>query len=265
MPPSEAPLQGRRILITRPAGRADALRAALAAAGAEVTHLPLLTITPLSETADAAACARLRQLILELDRYQRVIAASVNAVEQGFEWIVRYWPQLPVGIRWYGIGAATAAALAAEGVAVAAAPTASMTSEALLAEPDFAALAGERVLILRGIGGRGLLAETLTARGARVDFAECYHRGPPALDASAQAELSSSAFDAVSLNSGETLAHFAAATAVRSVPIVVPSQRVADAARELGFGYVATAANAGDDATVAALIDILQPGASTTA
>lgn len=259
MTPPDAPLQGRHILVTRPAGRADGLAAALIAAGARVTHQPLLLIEPLREPADAEACGRLRRLLLELDRYDRVIAASVNAVVHGFDWIGRYWPQLPVGIRWYGIGAATAAALADEGVRVAAPPTASMTTEALLAEPEFAALPGERVLILRGIGGRATLAEALTARGARVDFAECYHREAPLPDAAARAELSHSPFDAVSLNSGETLAHYAALTARRDLPVVVPSERVASAARELGFVTVAAAANAGDAATVAALVELLAP------
>lgn len=57
-------------------------------------------------------------------------------------------------------------------------------SEALLELPEFAAqaVAGKKVLILRGNGGRELLAETLRQRGAQVCAVTCYHRSPPALD-----------------------------------------------------------------------------------
>jgi len=53
-------------------------------------------------------------------------------------------------------------------------------SEALLAAPELQAMAGRRVLIVRGEGGRAFLGDALRARGAAVEYAECYRRaGPP--------------------------------------------------------------------------------------
>jgi len=66
----------------------------------------------------------------------------------------------------------------------------------------------------------------------------------------------------VCVNSAETLAHLwqylpePARQLYRQRPLLVPSARVAQAARSLGFMKVAVAANAGNAATVSALQDI---------
>jgi uroporphyrinogen-III synthase len=251
------------VLVTRPSGRADALVAALADAGFSVRHVPLLSVAPLDPAADADIYQRTKALLLNLDNYQRVIAISVNAVHFGIEWLADYWPQWPLGVRWYGIGAATAEALAQYGI-TAIEPGGNQNTESLLALPAFADLSGERVLILRGVGGRETLAQALRARGARVDYAECYRRLPPQLDAREAAALWQPPADAVCLNSAETLQHFwqllppAAQARYRDVAMIVPSARVATQARELGLRRVIVAANAGSRATVEALQQLIR-------
>lgn len=259
---AENPLQSLRVLVTRPAGRADALLAAIAAHGAEAIHIPLLAVTALDAENDAAICALTTQRLRALDTYQRVIAISVNAVHFGMPWIEQYWRAPPPQIIWYGIGAATTAAFADYAVsAQGSSGDTAMTSEALLAAVELQNLQRERILILRGVGGREQLASVLRARGAHVDYAECYRRSDPQLSEAQRAQLENTAFDAICVNSNETLQNMwhclspAARERAQHCALIAPSERVANAARALNFTRVITAANAGTEATVAALMN----------
>ncbi len=256
---TERALQSLRVLITRPEGRADALLAAIAAQGGSATHIPLLAVVALDEHDDAAIYAQTAQRLRELDVYQRIIAISVNALHFGMPWIQRCWPNLPPHIAWYGIGAATVAAFAEYGIGAHGAENTTQTSEALLANAELQRLQGERVLIVRGVGGREQLATVLRERGAQVDYAECYRRSEPQLSANQHTQLQAMAFDAISVNSAETLHNLwqcltptARAMASRRA-LIVPSARVGAAAAQLGFARIIVADNAGTHATLAAL------------
>jgi uroporphyrinogen-III synthase len=254
-------LRPLHILVTRPAGRADALMTAIIARGGEAIHIPLLAVAPLSEQSDAAICAATTQRIRALNTYQRVIAISVNALHFGVPWIKKYWPAIPDPIVWYGIGAATVAAFAEYGIFAHSGEDA-MTSEALLAANDLQKLDGERILILRGVGGREQLAALLRERGAHIDYAECYRRIEPPLSEQQRAQLQTMTFDAICVNSHETLRNLwqclqpAARERAYRCALIAPSERVAAAARKFGFKRVITAANAGTEATLAALTNL---------
>lgn len=255
-------LAGRRILITRPAGRADDLSAAIAAAGGTAVHVPMLVVEPLDAQRDAAEWQRAAQNLQRLATYRRVIAISINAVHYGMQWLQQsQGPTAPsaTGIEWYGIGAATAAEFGRWGI-VARGGGLGATSEALLALPELQQVRGESILILRGVGGRETLAGVLRERGAEVDYAECYRRTAPRLDDSQRRLLQQAGFAAVCVNSAETLRNFfdAANSALpsgsyRTTALLVPSERVARQAEELGFERVIVAANAGTEATLTAL------------
>jgi len=186
--------------------------------------------------------------------------------------------QLPASIEWYGIGAATIGEFAHWGIA-AHGGSAGATSEALLARSELQSVRSETVLILRGVGGRETLASVLRERGATVDYAECYRRSAPQLDAGQQQLLRRAAFDAVCVNSAETLHNLwhylrlgseppasglaeqgSAATELpmhyRRMALIVPSARVAQLAANLGFLSIVNAANAGTAATLVALQEI---------
>ena len=242
------------VLVTRPAGQAAGLCAAARAAGYTVYHQPLLELHGLSPLPPQQ-----RQLVLQLDSYQHIIFISGNAVSFGMDCIENYWPQLPLGLNWYAIGNATAAMLREFGVEVVT-PGTAMTSEGLLAVSRLQSVAGQRILIVKGEGGRSTLREELCRRGATVDELACYRRSCPALPAGELArKLSQWRIDTVIMSSGEGFANLQAllsspeTTKFNHLSLIVPSSRVARMAREAGFDQVVTAENASDAAMLRAL------------
>ena len=117
-------------------------------------------------------------MLLHLDQYQHVIFISSNAVHFGMALIEDHWPQLPLGLTWYAIGGATAAKLEHFGIE-AITPGSVMTSEGLLALSLLQNVRDQRVLIVKGQGGRDTLAQELTRRGALVEELPCYCRCLP--------------------------------------------------------------------------------------
>ncbi|MGH8449572.1 uroporphyrinogen-III synthase, partial [Pseudomonas sp.] len=163
-----------RVLLTRPAEESMALAASLSEAGIFSSSLPLLDIEALPVTAEQQA------VFADLGRYCAVIVVSKPAARLALRQLDRAWPQLP----WFSVGAATAQVLADHGLNVHY-PQTGDDSEALLALPALReAIAGQgaRVLILRGEGGRELLAERLREQGASVDYLELYRRFLPDYD-----------------------------------------------------------------------------------
>src|SRR5262249_35578564 len=70
---------------------------------------------------------------------------------------------------------------------------------------------GENIIVFRGRGGRERLREGLEARGARVEYAECYRRVRPEEDPQPVREaLERGDVHAVSALSAETLENFVA-------------------------------------------------------
>ena len=250
-----AKLSNLRVLVTRPADRSAEFGAALSEAGAKVVLQPLLDIAPLLSPEHDAIIQHSRSVLMSLDRYQRLIFISVNAVQYGLDQIDQYWPQWPMDIEVYAIGAATAAALAERDVNVQHSALA-MNSESLLACAELQNIARTKILIVRGVGGREYLADELTKRGAIVDYVECYQRGKPDIDGGQlRVLLLQHSINVVALNSGETLGHFTELMGVAAFnyPVLVPGPRVAEIAKAQGYRIVIQADNAGTTASIAAL------------
>lgn len=231
------PLAGRSIVVTRPAGQADGLCAALRALGAEPLCFPLLTISPVADKAPLEAVAR------RLADFSLAFFVSPNAVRFALDAMLPVAPW-PDHLQVATVGKGSEAALAERGFTRVIAPSIGFDSEAVLALPAFQAeaVAGRQVLVLRGDGGRDLLGDTLTARGARVEYLTCYHRGGPADDPSPLVERARAGrLDALTLTSSEGVAHLLALPEVnvlRAVPVFVPHLRIADAAGRGGFARV---------------------------
>ncbi len=257
------PLTGLQVLVTRPEAQANNWAETLEAQGAQVGLAPLMALEPV---ADAAAKQTIKQCILDFDRYQKAIFVSQNAVTYAFDWLDDYWPQLPIRVEYYGVGERTARALEAHQVPVTAWQTdGPMNSEALLTAPELQSVADQRIVIFRGVGGRGVMAETLRARGAQVDYCELYQRRCPeqasitlaqALDSLGSGPL------IVSLHSGETLDNYHRVRQqltpeqerrLAEATLLVPGDRVTAQARALGYSRVLKAENATDPSMLAAL------------
>jgi uroporphyrinogen-III synthase len=131
----------------------------------------------------------------------------------------------------------------------------------LLALPAMQQVAGRRVVIFRGNGGREHLAETLRQRGARVDYIEAYRREQPDVDiAPLLAQWRAGAIDIATVNSAQSLVNLAGlmesggAALLRATPLLVVTRRMLPVARQLGFAEVPVVA---EDATDAAVLRAL--------
>jgi len=258
-------LQGKNILVTRPAGQADDLIASIAAAGGLAIHCPVIEIVALADS-DNKHKQQCKQQFMELDRFQHVIFISTNAVKFGLQWIDQYWPQLPIDIHWHGIGRSTTELLRDEGIPVNDKDAfGAMNSEALLLQPDLQQLSDQKVLIVRGVGGRDHLQQVLQQRQARVEYAECYRReiAQPSTDLAQQ--ILRNGINTVCLNSGESVENFCQLAGshqsplIRGLLVVVPGDRVAEIARGKGFERVICADNASNQAMIAAIGEENQP------
>ncbi|MBW4935469.1 uroporphyrinogen-III synthase [Marinobacter sp. F4206] len=245
-------LDGRRILICRPEPEASRLAERFRAAGADARVFSLINRTPLPETPER------RTLILNLDQFTHIITVSPYAARLLLDELDTWWPQIPSGIRWYAVGAGTAAVLADQGLSIRK-PASGWTSEALLALPSLTQVDGERVLLVRGEDGRELIRETLEARGARVSLLPLYQRTVPEYPPEqVHRLLGEFAPEAVITLSGETLNNLIALCANSSHNLydrllIVPAERIAEQARAAGFENPCIPGSLADNDIVAAV------------
>jgi uroporphyrinogen-III synthase len=245
------PLHGAGVVITRPARQAAGLAQEIAALGGKPLVFPAIVILPPADPAPLHAVQR------ELARYDIAIFASANAVEYGVG-DPRGWPP---GILVLAPGPGTASALAAIGIANARIPTTTMDSEGLLALPELGNVAGRRIVIFRGEGGRELLSTELEARGASVAQIDCYRRAKPESGASGLIEAwRDRRVDAVSLTSSEGLDNLWSVLGTQGraylgeTPAFVPHERIAQRAQALGLRKVLVTAPA-DAGLIASLLE----------
>jgi len=244
-----AVLSGRRVLVTRPAGQAEGLADRIRAAGGEPVLFPTLDILP------AGDAVQLNALIADLDAYDLAIFISSNAVSMGLA-LVRSRRSWPARLRVAAVGPGSARALKQAGIGEVLLPKVGFDSEGLLALPELNRVSGQRVLIFRGAGGRELLGETLRARGARIEYVECYRRARPKTDAAPLSALCARGeLDAVTVSSSEGVRNLwdmlgaDARERLGAIPLFAPHERIAATARELGARRVVLTA-AGDDGLI---------------
>ena len=165
------PLNGRRILITRPAGRADKLSSTLRDLGAEVIHLPTIETHTLHGSLEG----------VELDGYDWAGFTSVTGVNTLFGLLAETRRDIRElgGAKIAAIGPATAGALREHGLKVSYVPE--VYDGGHLAG-GLAELGGS-VLMFRALEGSPEIADTFTKYGIRnqqvciyrTDYVKLFH------------------------------------------------------------------------------------------
>jgi uroporphyrinogen-III synthase len=249
-----------RIIVTRVQPQAQQWVAQLQQLGFDACALPLIEVRAVADVTPLHAAWR------ELPNYAALMFVSRAAVDFFFKEnsALAFTNKASVAIktRYWATGPGTSRALLAQGLAAAQTDSPSelagqFDSEALWARVQSQINPGDRVLIVRGDSdgdepqpatprpgvGRDWLADQLTHAGAQVSFVVAYRRGPPVWTAPELAFAKTSALDGSLwlLSSSEAVAHlqdllpgqgWACARALATHP------RIAEAARQQGFGQV---------------------------
>ena len=226
-------LRGRSILVTRPRAQAAPLARLIEQAGGRALLFPAIEI---EDVPAPGALSRLHEFDL-------VIFVSPTAVAKAMPQVPA-WPARP---RVAAVGAGTRRALEKQGIANVIAPATGADSEALLATPELGDVAGKRIAILRGDGGRALLGDTFVERGAKVEYVTCYRRLPPKPP---PRPWKAGELAAVTVSSSQGLENLFAVLdreMLRSTPLFVPHARIAERARALAVREVVLAGHSDDE------------------
>jgi uroporphyrinogen-III synthase len=251
-------LDGVRVLVTRPKAQAEGLVTAIRSRGGETIEFPVIETEPRSAADIAVDCGRLSDPDI-------TIFVSSNAV--------RFGHTSAGSAHIAAIGPATARVAAQHGLAVDILSPDGFTSEHLLETPELQQVDGKVVRIIRGNGGRELLATTLGERGAIVEYLEVYSRripGYPADEIAAVAQqISAGEIDVITMMSADSFVNLLALLpstchdALRKTPLVTPASRVIIEVEKRIPGIPTTLAQ-GPQANdmVAAIVTCTNPGHS---
>lgn len=249
------PLKGVGVVVTRPAHQAGHLAELIERAGGRAILFPTLEIF------DAQDMNPMSGVIDQLEQFDLAIFISPNAVNKAMNPIraKRNWPQ---GLRCAAVGKGSAKALERFGCEDVLVPQGRFDGEALLALPELQDVAGKRVVIFRGEGGRELLGEELIRRGADLTMVECYRRGKPVGGDVGQLlkQWVRGEIDAITATSGESMRNLfdlvgeSGRQWLKKTPVFVFHENIAEVARELGVEQVYVTP-AGDEGLLGGLIE----------
>lgn len=247
-------LTGLRVLVTRPSHQAEHLANLVEAHGGQALCVPTIEILPPHDTTTLVArVGRLRE-------FDIAIFVSANAVQKGMELVAACHGSFPENVVVVCVGLGSVRELQRFEVP-AIVPTTRFDSEGVLALTELQQVRDKGIIIFRGEGGRELLGKALMQRGARVEYAECYRRAKPSRASTrVLQDWKNAKIDIVTATSIDGLRNLFELAgdkqrkALIHTPIVVISQRMADACHELGFETdILAAAQASDEAIVEAI------------
>lgn len=247
---------GKKILVTRPNHQSQNICKLIEQQGWQAIRFPVIAIKARSLSAQEI------RRVENIDLYQQVFFVSVNAVNFALQ-IINGKMQNLQKVSCIAVGSSTYQALRTHGISNILVPEQGFNSEAILAMPQMQDMQGQSCLIIRGEGGRELLAASLQERGATVDYLEVYKRVMPISDSRVVYDyLQHKAFSAILIYSGDALNNLLKMLAKQNIkqnllntPLVVISQRVQDLAKKIGFKNIIIADEASDAAMMNALLN----------
>lgn len=242
-----------QVLVTRPDPAGSELCETIRQAGYAAIHFPTLTFA--SPSNQIAYQDALKQI-----GYQDwLIFLSPRSVYMSMPDIRREWPDMPPQIQFAAVGAGTAKALLAAGIH-AEHPMNEWSSEGLLAMAPFQSVVGQHIALVRGEGGRDILADAFAARGANVLEVMAYRREVPKVDASIYLDLfKQDKIDIIICTSFEGVRNLKELLGanlwptLQTLPLIVVSERIQQLAHELGFQTIWVAKNASHEALLQTL------------
>lgn len=268
-------LHDQCILVTRPKPQGEELCARIKELGGKPIYFPTIEIKPIQDK------DLFRQYMESLPDYDWLIFISPQAVFHSSAWIHQYWPRLPDKTKLAAIGEGTSRALQAAGFTDITHPLDEWNSEGLLKLLCFKeGVAGKKIMLVTGAGGREVLADTFTSRGAIITHWVVYERVLPVARMTDEDQI-----DIIVCTSGESLRNLIKLTGqttqshpptpqtqchpreggdlfgmnpqlngndnpLISIPLVVISQRLVELAHELGFKKVFLSKNASHNAII---------------
>ena len=189
----EKPLANCSVLVTRPQHQAATFQQLLEEKGAEVSLFPTLEIIPLP--------LLIEQQCSLLATADILIFTSPNAVSFS-QALLASCTLTTCSIA--AIGKKTASSLAKINIPTDLLPHAPFNSEALLNHAKLHAITHKKIFIIKGEGGRNLLAKELSIRGANVTELAVYRRKCPTPTRQRLHKLSQKKIDIITLTSSES-------------------------------------------------------------
>ncbi len=250
---TDKPLCNIGVAITRPVGQASKLSQLIQKAGGHVISFPLIDIAPLNDYAQFEA------VISNIAAYDWILFISSNAVQNSLPRLLAHG--IPSHLKFAAIGPTTAQTLNDYGIPDVLIPSGNrFDSESLLSLPEMLDMKGKKVLLVRGVGGRDVLANTLTERGAKVTFAECYQRVNPQTNCDVLAQAyRDGQLHALVVTSSEAMRNLLSMASkaewIKHVTLYVNHARVAEEAIKAGL-TVKVADAPGNEAMLAALNEL---------
>lgn len=235
-------LKGLTILITRPEHQSIPLSQIIENEGAQCIIRPTLNISPPHDITIFKALPEY------LNRADKIIFITANAVTCFFKHIEK----LPENKTAYAMGPGTEHVLKKHTKNPILIPSPPYNTESFLSLDDFKNINDELILILSGEGGRGLLEKALRERGAKIIKADIYRRTCPDVNLTDDIPNWQSDLGLIIATSIESLKNLIKLTGkshnawLINMPLLVISERVENAAKEMGFKRIITSDNASD-------------------